>query len=135
VLHFFIIFEHQFYVRVFFKREKLIVNHPVVIEKTVDVSQQAISDTGRAWNSLVDEQCSAEVSSSLQKIFCAKVVLSEWAFIIAAETAFHRKDVRALEFVKQGHTGRGLFVFLVAEPRVVVYKKRADARQDEGEKS
>ncbi len=84
----------------------LIVDQAVVIEKTIYVSQQAVSDTGGARNSLVDEQCSAEVSTSLLQIFCAEVVFSEWAFIIAAETAFHREDVRALKFVKQGHASR-----------------------------
>ena len=66
MLDFFVIFEHQFHVRIFFKREKLIVDHSVVIEKAIDVSQQAVRDTGGAGNSLVYEQCTAKVSSSLQ---------------------------------------------------------------------
>ena len=82
----------------------------------------------------MDQQCSAEVGSSLYQVFGAKVVFSEGALVIAAETAFHRKDVRALKLIKQGHSRCRLFVFLVAEPRIVINEEGTDAREDEREK-
>jgi len=82
----------------------------------------------------VDQQCSAEVGSSLYQVFSAKVVFSKGALVIAAETAFHRKDVCAPKLIKQGHSRCRLFVFLVAESRIVINEEGADAREDERKK-
>jgi len=105
-----------------------------VIEQSIYISQQAVSDTYGTGNSLVNQQRSTEISSSLHQVICAKVVFSKRALIISTETAFHRKDVCTLKLIKQWHSRCWLFIFLVAEPGIVVNEEGADVREDEREK-
>lgn len=73
----------------------------------------------------MNQQASTEVLPCLHQVVCTEVVLSEWALIITAEGTFHRVDTwMGLVLVEESHPGSGLFRFLVAEPRVGVYKER-----------
>lgn len=85
----------------------------------------------------MNQDSAAEVNPSLHQIVSTEVVLSERAFIIATETAFHRVNTGvAFKLVKNWHSSCRLFcASLIPKSGIVVNKKGTYAGEDEWEQS